>query len=159
MGPFHQFNPDHAYEHGDHINQRFGMAHVQPCWCRPAAKTRQAPARAEQRAKTIHLRDGISEADFVASGMARYATLEVPSLMRPSIQVNVRGGQLPPADDKGIYYLRIPLNALPLRAGALARNPARRSAPAQQVDVFLALGLLIHQLVTGLFGKRLEVPH
>ena len=69
---------------------------------------------ADQRAHNIHVRDGISEDEFVAMRQARDATLEVPTLILPSIQVNVRGGQLPPADDNGIAYLRIPLNALPL---------------------------------------------
>ncbi|VTU31514.1 Beta-lactamase hydrolase-like protein [Variovorax sp. PBL-H6] len=69
---------------------------------------------AEQRAHNIHVRDGISEDAFVAMRTARDATLEVPTLILPSIQVNVRGGQLPPADDNGIAYLRIPLNALPV---------------------------------------------
>ncbi len=69
---------------------------------------------AEQRAHNIHVHDGISEDEFVAMRQARDATLEVPTLILPSIQVNVRGGQLPPADDNGIAYLRIPLNALPL---------------------------------------------
>jgi len=67
---------------------------------------------AEQRAHNIHARDGISEAEFVALRQARDATLEVPTLILPSIQVNVRAGQLPPAEDNGIAYLRIPLNAL-----------------------------------------------
>jgi glyoxylase-like metal-dependent hydrolase (beta-lactamase superfamily II) len=67
---------------------------------------------AEQRAKNIHVRDGISEAQFVAMRTARDATLEVPTLILPSIQVNVRAGQLPPPDDNGVSYLRIPLNAL-----------------------------------------------
>jgi glyoxylase-like metal-dependent hydrolase (beta-lactamase superfamily II) len=67
---------------------------------------------AEQRARNIHVRDGISEAQFVAMRTARDATLEVPTLILPSIQVNVRAGQLPPPDDNGVSYLRIPLNAL-----------------------------------------------
>lgn len=67
---------------------------------------------AEQRTHNIHVRDGISEEAFVAMRTARDATLEVPTLMLPSIQVNVRGGQLPPPDDNGLAYLRIPLNAL-----------------------------------------------
>jgi len=67
---------------------------------------------AEQRAHNIHARDGIGEAEFVALRQARDASLEVPTLILPSIQVNVRAGQLPPADDNGIAYLRIPLNAL-----------------------------------------------
>jgi glyoxylase-like metal-dependent hydrolase (beta-lactamase superfamily II) len=67
---------------------------------------------AEQRAKNIHVRDGITEAQFVAMRTARDAMLEVPTLILPSIQVNVRAGQLPPPDDNGVSYLRIPLNAL-----------------------------------------------
>lgn len=67
---------------------------------------------AEQRAHNVHVHDGISEDAFVAMRTARDATLDVPTLILPSIQVNVRGGQLPPADDNGISYLRIPLNAL-----------------------------------------------
>ncbi len=67
---------------------------------------------AEQRASNIHVRDGISEDEFVKMREARDATLEMPTLILPSIQVNVRGGRLPPPDDNGIAYLRIPLNAL-----------------------------------------------
>jgi len=70
---------------------------------------------AEQRAKNVHVRDGIDEATFVAMRQARDATLDVPTLILPAIQVNVRAGQLPPADDNGVAYLKIPLNALPLR--------------------------------------------
>ena len=70
---------------------------------------------AEQRASNIHVRDGITEDEFVAMRTARDATLEVPTLILPSIQVNVRAGQLPPADENGVSYLRIPLNALPTR--------------------------------------------
>ena len=71
---------------------------------------------AEQRAANIHVRDGIGEDQFVALRTARDATLEVPMLILPSIQVNVRAGRLPPADDNGVAYLRIPLNTLPKRA-------------------------------------------
>ncbi len=67
----------------------------------------------EQRASNIHVRDGISENAFVAMRTARDATLEVPTLLLPSIQINVRAGQMPPADDNGVAYLKIPLNALP----------------------------------------------
>lgn len=67
----------------------------------------------EQRAKNIHVRDAITEEGFVAMRKARDATLEVPTLILPSIQVNVRAGQMPPADDNGVAYLRIPINALP----------------------------------------------
>lgn len=71
---------------------------------------------AEQRAANIHVRDGITEDQFVALRTARDATLEVPTLILPSIQVNVRAGQLPPVDDNGIAYLRIPLNVLAVNA-------------------------------------------
>ena len=70
---------------------------------------------AEQKASNVHVRDGIGEEEFVAMRTARDATLEVPTLILPSIQVNVRAGQLPPADENGVAYLRIPLNALPTR--------------------------------------------
>lgn len=60
------------------------------------------------------MHDGISEDAFVAMRTARDSTLEVPTLILPSIQVNVRGGQLPPPDDNGVAYLRIPLNTLPV---------------------------------------------
>ena len=72
---------------------------------------------AAQRAGNIHARDGISEEDFVAMRRARDATLEMPTLILPSMQVNVRAGQLPPADGNGVAYLRIPLNALPVHTG------------------------------------------
>lgn len=71
----------------------------------------------EQRAANIHVREGTTEEAFVAMREARDATLDVPTLILPSIQVNVRAGQLPPADDNGVAYLRIPINALP-KAGS-----------------------------------------
>jgi glyoxylase-like metal-dependent hydrolase (beta-lactamase superfamily II) len=70
---------------------------------------------AEQRAKNVHARDGISEDEFAAMREARDATLEVPTLILPALQVNVRAGQMPPPDDNGVAYLRIPLNTLPVR--------------------------------------------
>ena len=69
---------------------------------------------AEQRARNIHVRDGVTEDEFVAMRKARDSTLEVPMLILPSIQVNVRAGRLPPVDDNGVAYLRIPLNTFPL---------------------------------------------
>ncbi len=68
---------------------------------------------ADQRAHNIHVHDGIGVDEFVAMRTARDATLEVPTLILPSIQVNVRAGRFPPADENGVSYLRIPLNALP----------------------------------------------
>ncbi|MBX3587074.1 MAG: MBL fold metallo-hydrolase [Ramlibacter sp.] len=67
---------------------------------------------ADQRARNVHVHDGVSEAEFVAMRTARDATLEMPTLILPSIQVNIRAGELPPPDDNGVSYLRIPLNAL-----------------------------------------------
>lgn len=67
---------------------------------------------AEQRQHNLHLHQGVSEADFVAMRTARDATLKMPALILPSVQVNMRGGQLPPAEDNGVSYLKIPLNVL-----------------------------------------------
>lgn len=66
----------------------------------------------EQRTSNIHLKDGISEADFVKMRTERDATLDMPRLILPSIQVNIRAGQMPPAEDNGTVYLKVPLNAL-----------------------------------------------
>lgn len=67
---------------------------------------------AEQRAHNIHVRDGIAEDDFVALRTARDATLGMPKLILPSLQVNMRAGQLPPADADGRQFLKLPINAL-----------------------------------------------
>jgi len=67
---------------------------------------------AEQRAHNIHLRDGIDEAEFVRMRTARDATLAMPVLILPAVQINIRAGEFPPKDDNGVSYLKIPLNAL-----------------------------------------------
>ncbi|SON53988.1 Beta-lactamase hydrolase-like protein [Hartmannibacter diazotrophicus] len=67
---------------------------------------------AEERAHNIHVRDGISEDEFVAMRTGRDATLGMPRLIIPSIQVNMRAGDLPPADDNGKRYLKVPINGL-----------------------------------------------
>ncbi len=67
---------------------------------------------AEQRAKNIHVHDGISEDEFVAMRTRRDATLDMPTLILPSVQVNIRAGGLPPKEGNGVAYLKIPLNAL-----------------------------------------------
>jgi glyoxylase-like metal-dependent hydrolase (beta-lactamase superfamily II) len=72
---------------------------------------------AEQRAANIHVHDGVSEDAFVAMRERRDATLEVPTLILPSLQVNVRAGRLPPPEDDGVSYLKIPLNVLPAAPG------------------------------------------
>jgi glyoxylase-like metal-dependent hydrolase (beta-lactamase superfamily II) len=71
----------------------------------------------EQRAGNIHVHDGVGEEDFVAMRRARDATLDVPTLILPALQVNVRAGRLPPAEDDGVSYLKIPLNVLPAHGG------------------------------------------
>lgn len=60
----------------------------------------------------VHVHEGISEDDFVRMRSERDATLDMPRLILPSVQVNMRAGQLPPAEDNGIQYLKIPLNAI-----------------------------------------------
>lgn len=67
---------------------------------------------AEQRAKNIHVHDGITEAQFVEMRNKRDATLEMPVLILPAVQINIRAGELPPQESNGISYLKIPLNAL-----------------------------------------------
>ncbi|WP_440062161.1 MBL fold metallo-hydrolase [Pseudomonas syringae] len=66
---------------------------------------------AEQRASNIHVHDGVDEDAFVSMREARDATLEMPVLMLPAVQVNMRGGHFPEPDDNGVVYLKIPLNA------------------------------------------------
>jgi len=67
---------------------------------------------AEQRANNLHIHDGVDEDSFVAMRLARDATLKMPALILPSVQVNMRGGELPPAEDNGVRYLKVPLNVL-----------------------------------------------
>ncbi|PAU64294.1 MBL fold metallo-hydrolase [Pseudomonas indica] len=67
---------------------------------------------AEERAHNVHVHEGVSEDDFVAMRSARDATLGMPTLILPSVQVNMRAGELPPAEGNGTRYLKIPLNVL-----------------------------------------------
>ena len=67
---------------------------------------------AEQRAKNVHIHDGVSEAEFVTFRKGRDTELGVPKLIIPSIQVNIRGGDFPAAEDNGTSYLKVPLNLL-----------------------------------------------
>ncbi|WP_129781780.1 MBL fold metallo-hydrolase [Peristeroidobacter soli] len=64
-----------------------------------------------QRSDNIHVRDGVSEEDFALMREQRDATLSVPQLLLPAVQVNLRGGRLPQAETNGIRYLKIPLDA------------------------------------------------
>ncbi|WP_282608830.1 MBL fold metallo-hydrolase [Pelagibius sp. Alg239-R121] len=67
---------------------------------------------AAERAGNIHVHDGISEDEFVNMRSARDQQLEMPKLILPSVQVNMRAGELPPADDNGVHYLKLPVDAL-----------------------------------------------
>jgi glyoxylase-like metal-dependent hydrolase (beta-lactamase superfamily II) len=66
----------------------------------------------EQRRNNIHVHDGVDENAFVTLRQARDATLAMPALILPSLQVNLRGGALPEPQSNGVRYLRIPLDSL-----------------------------------------------
>lgn len=66
----------------------------------------------EQRAHNLHIHDGIAEEQFVATRIARDKTLAPPVLLLPSVQVNIRAGQMPPKDPNGQVYLRLPVDRL-----------------------------------------------
>lgn len=91
-------------------------AHTRLFMCHDYPPTVRAPQHVctveEQRRCNIHIRDGITEAQFVSMRQARDATLEMPVLIIPSIQVNVRAGKLPDPSANGRRYLQIPLDAL-----------------------------------------------
>ena len=67
---------------------------------------------AEQKASNIHVRDGIDEDAFVAMRSKRDAGLDMPLLLLPSVQVNIRAGQFPPAEENGVSYLKLPINGV-----------------------------------------------
>ena len=67
---------------------------------------------AEEREHNIHVHSGVTEDEFVAVREARDATLAMPKLIIPSLQVNMRAGQLPPKDRDGKTYLKVPVNQL-----------------------------------------------
>lgn len=67
---------------------------------------------AQQRAANVHVRNGIEESDFVARRTARDSTLSAPQLILPSLQVNIRAGDLPPAEEDGETYLKLPVNRI-----------------------------------------------
>lgn len=66
---------------------------------------------AEKRAN-IHVKTGISRDEFIAMRTARDKTLAMPHLILPSVQVNMRAGEMPPAEDNGVRYMKVPINAL-----------------------------------------------
>ena len=65
-----------------------------------------------ERKANVHIQEGVSEDEFVAMREARDKTLAMPRLILPSVQVNMRAGHLPPAEDNGVIYLKIPVNAV-----------------------------------------------
>jgi glyoxylase-like metal-dependent hydrolase (beta-lactamase superfamily II) len=88
---------------------RIFLCHDYPSAARaPMAETRIGT----QLQNNVHMKSGVSEADFVAMRIARDATLAPPRLILPALQVNIRGGRLPTADSNGIAYLKLPLNRL-----------------------------------------------
>ncbi|SDH90298.1 MBL fold metallo-hydrolase [Pseudomonas panipatensis] len=66
----------------------------------------------EQRRHNVHLHDGVDEQSFVAMRQARDASLNMPVLILPAIQMNMRAGHRPPAESNGVHYLKIPLDQL-----------------------------------------------
>lgn len=88
---------------------RLFMCHDYPPEGRPVAFETTV---AEQRAKNIHVHDGVAERQFVDLRTQRDATLEMPVLILPAVQVNIRAGELPPREDNGVAYLKIPIDAL-----------------------------------------------
>jgi glyoxylase-like metal-dependent hydrolase (beta-lactamase superfamily II) len=88
---------------------RLFMCHDYPPTDRPVQFETTVAA---QRAGNIHVKDGTSVDEFVAMRQARDATLAMPVLILPAVQINVRAGQMPPAEDNGVAYVKIPLNAL-----------------------------------------------
>lgn len=88
---------------------RLFMCHDYPPHDRPVAFETTV---AEQREKNIHLHDGITEAQFIEMRTKRDATLDMPMLILPAVQINIRAGELPPPETNGVSYVKIPLNAL-----------------------------------------------
>lgn len=67
---------------------------------------------AEERAKNVHVREGVGEEDFVRMRTERDKTLAMPHLILPSVQINMRAGHLPPPEENGVSYLKLPVDAL-----------------------------------------------
>src|SRR5262249_34201274 len=68
----------------------------------------------QQRRHNVHVHDGVSQAQFVSMRTSRDATLDMPMLILPALQVNVRAGEMPPPESNGVSYLKIPVNAMPM---------------------------------------------
>ncbi|MFM8555361.1 MAG: MBL fold metallo-hydrolase [Betaproteobacteria bacterium] len=88
---------------------RLFMCHDYPPGGRPVAFECTV---ADQRARNIHVNDSVSEAQFVEMRTRRDATLDMPVLILPAVQINIRAGEMPPPEPNGVSYVKIPLNAL-----------------------------------------------
>jgi len=66
----------------------------------------------QQRKENVHVKDGVTEEEFVEMRTSRDKTLDMPNLIMPSVQVNIRGGRLPEPEDNGVSYIKIPVNAV-----------------------------------------------
>lgn len=77
----------------------------------PTREAKWVASVGEQRASNVHVHDGITEDAFVRMRTARDATLGVPALILPAIQLNVRAGHLPPPEANGVSYFKLPINA------------------------------------------------
>ena len=66
----------------------------------------------QQRRENVHVKDGVTEAEFVEMRTDRDKTLAMPTLIMPSVQVNIRGGRLPEPEDNGVSYIKVPVNAV-----------------------------------------------
>lgn len=105
-------NAQHLYQSVQRILAWPDNTRLYMCHDYPPADRMPAPmcTVAEQRKRNIHIRDGVTEAQFVAMRQARDATLAMPNLILPSVQVNIRAGHLPPAESDGKHYLKLPIN-------------------------------------------------
>ena len=88
---------------------RLFMCHDYPPNDRPISFETTVEA---QRARNIHVHEGITEAQFVELRTQRDATLEMPVLILPAVQINIRAGEMPPPENNGVSYLKIPINAV-----------------------------------------------
>ncbi|MBV1775969.1 MBL fold metallo-hydrolase [Burkholderiaceae bacterium DAT-1] len=91
------------------LDTRLFMCHDYPP---PGRGAQWESSVAEQRRANMHVHDGVDEEAFVTMREARDRTLSMPQLILPSIQINIRAGEFPPAEANGISYLKLPLNAL-----------------------------------------------
>ena len=66
----------------------------------------------QQREENVHVKDSVTEEEFVAMRTSRDKTLSMPKLIMPSVQVNIRGGRLPEPEENGVSYIKIPVNAV-----------------------------------------------